>query len=82
MSKMKDMYVNDFLYDKEMSEPYDYREYMILEIVNHIHYKKIFSILWVSIYQWDPEESLSHIMNILESKTYDELLDIINKLKW
>ena len=42
---MKDMYTDEILYNKEMSEPYDYREYIILEIVNHINYKNVFDIL-------------------------------------
>lgn len=81
MWRMKDLYI-DQMNEYWMSDPYDYREYMILEIVNHINYKNVFDILWESIYKWDPEESMVHIINVLENKTHDELLDIINKLKW
>lgn len=82
MSHMKDMYTDEILYNKEMSEPYDYREYIILEIVNHINYKNVFDILWESIYKWDPEESMVHIINVLENKTYEELTLIYKELKW
>ena len=81
MWRMKDMYI-DQINEVNMREWYDYREYMILEIVNHVNYKRVFDILWESIYQWDPEESLVQIMNVLEKKTHDELLDIIKQLKW
>ena len=76
------MYTDEILYNKEMSEPYDYREYIILEIVNHINYKNVFDILWESIYKWDPEESMVHIINVLENKTYEELTLIYKELKW
>lgn len=82
MSHMKDMYTDEILYNKEMSEPYDYREYIILEIVNHINYKNVFDILWESIYKWDPEESMVYIINVLENKTYEELTLIYKELKW
>lgn len=83
MWRVKDQYIDMMNNENDywMSEWYDIKECIILDIVNILFEKKLFKYFDINQYL-SSEDKIDYITNKLEWKTYEELTLIYKELKW
>ncbi len=83
MWRMKDQYIDQMNNDENywMSEWYDMKEYIILEIINNLQLKDLMKYFKMESYLSN-DERVDEIISKLELKTYEELTLIYKELKW
>ena len=83
MWRVKDQYIDMINNENDywMSEWYDIKECIILDIVNILFEKKLFKYFDINQYL-SSEDKMDYIANKLEWKTYEELTLIYKELKW
>ncbi len=83
MWRMKDQYIDQMNNDENywMSEWYDMKEYIILEIINNLQLKDLMKYFKMESYLSNDERA-DEIISKLELKTYEELTLIYKELKW